>query len=72
MRMEAPSGSFFSSATKGIRTCPCRHTEEPFDKAYMRKLFNLGYGEVRHGYPWAKAPPWYTSLSSQVSDISES
>ena len=30
---------------------------EPFDKVYMRRLFDLGYEEARRGYPWAKAPP---------------
>ncbi len=30
---------------------------EPFDRAYMRQLFDLGYHEARRGYPWAKAPP---------------
>jgi hypothetical protein len=32
-------------------------SEEPFDKAYMRRLFDLGYAEASQGYPWAKAPP---------------
>jgi predicted acylesterase/phospholipase RssA len=31
---------------------------EPFDKAYMRKLFDLGYAEAGRGYAWARAPPW--------------
>ena len=30
---------------------------EPFDKAYMNKLFNLGYEMARKGYPWAEKPP---------------
>jgi hypothetical protein len=32
-------------------------SKEPFDKAYMRRLFNLGYAEATQGYAWAKAPP---------------
>lgn len=32
-------------------------SDEPFDKIYMRKLFNLGYAEASVGYPWASAPP---------------
>lgn len=32
-------------------------SEEPFDKAYMRSLFDLGFSEARRGYPWAEAPP---------------
>ncbi|MGE0022138.1 MAG: patatin-like phospholipase family protein [Hyphomicrobium sp.] len=30
---------------------------EPFDKGYMRRLFDMGYAEARHGYTWARAPP---------------
>lgn len=29
---------------------------EPFDKGYMRNLFNVGYAEARQGYAWANAP----------------
>jgi hypothetical protein len=32
------------------------HTSE-FDTAYMRQLFDLGYGMAAAGYPWAKRPP---------------
>ena len=32
-------------------------SEEPFDRAYMRKLFDLGNQQARTGYIWAKAPP---------------
>lgn len=32
-------------------------SEERFDKAYMRRLFDLGYAEASRGYRWAKAPP---------------
>ncbi len=30
---------------------------EPFDKEYMRKLFDLGYRLAKDGYPWVKHPP---------------
>jgi predicted patatin/cPLA2 family phospholipase len=30
--------------------------EEPFDKAYMNKLFDLGYRMGLSGYPWKKEP----------------
>ena len=32
------------------------HTTD-FDTAYMRKLFDLGYGAAEAGYPWYKEPP---------------
>jgi predicted patatin/cPLA2 family phospholipase len=32
-------------------------SSEPFDKDYMRQLFDLGYTEAKLGYAWAKAPP---------------
>jgi predicted patatin/cPLA2 family phospholipase len=28
-----------------------------FDKAYMNALFDYGYQQARHGYPWRKVPP---------------
>ena len=31
--------------------------QEQFDPEYMRKLFDLGYGLAKEGYPWLKAPP---------------
>jgi hypothetical protein len=34
---------------------------EPFDTAYMRQLFQVGYGMAAQGYPWAKAPPGWTA-----------
>jgi len=30
---------------------------EPFEQAYMRKLFDYAYVKARNGYPWAKDPP---------------
>jgi Patatin-like phospholipase len=35
--------------------------EEPFDTAYMRQLFQVGYGMAEQGYPWAKVPPGWTA-----------
>jgi len=29
---------------------------EQFDTVYVRKLFDLGYGLAKHGYPWKKEP----------------
>lgn len=34
--------------------------KEPFDKAYMKELFQLGYESGRAGYPWQKLPPGLT------------
>ena len=31
--------------------------KEPFDRAYMRALFEYGYQRARTGYPWSKTPP---------------
>jgi hypothetical protein len=28
-----------------------------FDKVYMNALFDYGYQQARHGYPWRKVPP---------------
>jgi predicted patatin/cPLA2 family phospholipase len=30
-----------------------------FEKAYMNALFDYGYQQARHGYPWHKTPPGY-------------
>ncbi len=34
-----------------------REEKEPFDRAYMNELFELGYQYALEGYPWMKAPP---------------
>jgi predicted acylesterase/phospholipase RssA len=31
---------------------------EPFDQAYMRKLFDHAYAQARQGYSWASRPPF--------------
>ena len=31
----------------------------PFDKGYMRALFDYGFEKGRAGYPWQKSPPGY-------------
>ena len=31
--------------------------KEPFDVSVMRKLFDLGFEQVKHGYPWRRTPP---------------
>ena len=30
---------------------------EPFEQAFMRALYDVGYGEAEQGYAWHKAPP---------------
>lgn len=35
--------------------------KEPFETAYMRELFQVGYERAVKGYPWAKVPPGYTA-----------
>ncbi len=32
-------------------------SKELFDASVMRKLFDLGFEEAEHGYPWKKTPP---------------
>jgi hypothetical protein len=34
-------------------------SDEPFDKAYMTKLFDLGYQMAKDGYTWHTVPPGY-------------
>ncbi len=36
-------------------------SHELFDKAYMGKLFELGYQMAKDGFPWQKAPPGFES-----------
>jgi patatin-like phospholipase len=36
--------------------------KEPFDTAYMRELFQLGYDMASKGYPWEKAPPGFEEI----------
>lgn len=33
--------------------------DESFDPVYMTKLFEIGYGLARDGYPWEHTPPFY-------------
>jgi len=40
----------------------------PFDRDYMRALFDYGYRRARAGYPWSKAPPAITQSSADVPD----
>jgi hypothetical protein len=35
--------------------------KQPFDTAYMRELFQIGYDLAVKGYPWAKVPPGWTA-----------
>lgn len=36
-----------------------RREKEPFQTAYMRALYKVGYDLARKGYPWSKEPPGY-------------
>ena len=38
-------------------------SKEPFDPAYMRKLFDVGYEQGRMGSAWSAAPPGLLSPS---------
>jgi hypothetical protein len=38
--------------------------KEDFDTAYMRQLFDLGYGMAAKGYPWQKTPPGFVPPAS--------
>ncbi len=35
--------------------------KEPFETAYMRELYQIGYERAVKGYQWAKVPPGYTA-----------
>ena len=30
--------------------------KEPFDLAYMKTLYDIGYAAAKQGYPWARKP----------------
>jgi len=36
-----------------------RELKEPFERAYMTDLFQVGYDMALKGYPWSKTPPGY-------------
>jgi hypothetical protein len=38
-----------------------RELKEPFETAYMKALFQVGYDLAAKGYPWAKGPPGFTA-----------
>ena len=40
-------------------------SKEPFDTAYMNKLFDLGYIMAQGGYPWEDTPPgWHKAVGA--------
>jgi len=32
--------------------------KEPFEQAYMRRLYDYGFAQARAGYPWLKEVPY--------------
>ena len=41
-------------------------SKEPFDTAYMNKLFERGYDMSKNGYPWDETPPgWERAVGSK-------
>jgi len=40
--------------------------EEPFDTAYMKQLFQLGYDMAGKGYPWEKVPPGFAGAQETI------
>ena len=44
-----------------------RTLEEPFETAYMKALYDVGYDMAVKGYPWAKAPPGFAAPPGTVS-----
>ena len=38
-----------------------RELKEPFETAYMKALFQVGYDMAAKGYPWSKAPPGFNA-----------
>jgi predicted acylesterase/phospholipase RssA len=43
--------------------------EEPFDTAYMNKLFEHGYRMAQGGYPWEDTPPGWHKAAGTVQQI---
>lgn len=43
--------------------------QQPFDTAYMKELFQVGYDLAADGYPWAKGPPGYTAQGRQQASV---
>ncbi len=41
--------------------------KRPFDRDYMKALFDVGYELAAKGYPWAKAPPGFAPPAPQTS-----
>ena len=39
-------------------------SKEPFDTAYMNKLFSRGYQMARKGYPWHETPPGWEEVTT--------
>ena len=54
-------GADFNLAAKPANVV--QTAKEPFDKQYMRQLFQIGYEQAARGYRWMKAPPEVTGAS---------
>lgn len=57
--MTARDGIDFNLAT--IPSSFSLKSDEPFDRRYMRALYDVGYDLGRRGYRWTKAPPGLTA-----------
>jgi hypothetical protein len=40
--------------------------DKPFDAAYMRPLYQLGYSLAAGGYPWGKLPPAFSAAEAEA------
>src|SRR5262249_17307205 len=48
-----------------------RTLQEPFETAYMKELFDLGYNLAVKGYPWAKSPPGFAVPELKMSALTQ-
>ena len=42
-----------------------RTLKEPFETAYMKALFDVGYNMAVKGFPWVKSPPGFIAEEPQ-------
>jgi len=48
-----------------------RTLQEPFETAYMKELFDLGYDLAVKGYPWSKSPPGFAVPELKTSALTQ-